>query len=1291
MKSTVTRLLVLSISLVFAIGMWAQDPIAFRPYYWNGFEDATENANWTMVSDNSNPLNKWVVGSAMSSISTNSTKLLYISYDNGTSAGFNGNGSTVIMAYRDFTIPAGGTYSFYLDYKHKAEAGDSLFICWVDDPSVNIPTTTTGVLPSWVKQYAKKIDVIDVKSNYWKVSSFTVCGGSAGKLVFVWKKSNPSSSVNNIPAEIGVDNVQLNKNSPLRYFTGFDSAEEMQGWTLHNTPEFGSVVNKWVIGSSVSMSNQNSLYISKDNSNFSYDGSAEGIVSAVKDFTLPAGELFNIEFDFICGGDAQDYMHVAWLDSPTDSSFYNWASSGSIPSPTISSNAKIVVKDGKPKVSRMPAWTHAAFQVEGIGRPVRLVFYWVNNSKKTYNPPVAIDNFLLTRGLDNSSIHQEILPAPCATPIISEAKAIGGGIVVSWDDDGTSTYEIAYRNTYDTLDGIFQTVNNVRSPYTINNLGKGSYSVFVRKVCMGSYTQCGVTVNDTSAWATKHQLVVLTGEGCINYGDITNPQVATASISAGKWTPPAVNQAFSQELNPESIAGEGRHKVITTMEYDPRTVTNESSDTILPGLLTIPYGELATVKLGNEITGAQCEGLVYKLNVSPEHALLIMRYAVVLQDPRHTPSEQPRFRLEILDHANNLISPTCGNIQFVPGTNTQNWNVVAKNSDTIRWKDWSTIGLNLSQYVGQEIKIRLSTWDCSLSGHYGYAYFMLNCVPQAFSGFSCRTDKVDTIYAPAGFSYCWFKKYNPDGTIAHTEHDSLNTITCLSDKRGFVPSSTSDTSTYVCKIMLKTEAGTMQSCYFGLTTRLAPRVPKARNSYSVVQKDCQNKVQLNDSSVVYIGDVNSGQTEPTNGVRWVVRKGGPSGPIIFRTTESNPLMIFPNEASSYHITQIALYTRACNDTATFTIDVPRIGNIIKNSRVITCDQRLPYMWRGRALTVDGQYQDIVHMSNGCDSIFNIDFKVESTIQTIIDSTICQGQTVTFEGEVRSKSGTYSKTYSTSVGCDSTVTLNLTVNPVIDISLVPFQAPICADDPQFAIKYTNSGSTAPNRYTLKFEGDGNPFGVSNGTFDINDPQQAIMIPIPAKIRPDNYQVKILFEDTIYKCPGSDINIPFEVKYKSNIIEQNWNDVIAVLNRKYNNGNDQGYEFSEFKWFKNGQEIQGETKSYLYIPGGLEVGADYQVQLTRKGENYPIFTCPVKAQAYSGSTTPTFVSAASPLRVYNLSGKAQVNIYSITGVLVSSQTITPQSSEYVMPSASGVYIVNIRFESGLTKVFKIVVGQ
>ena len=200
------------------------------------------------------------------------------------------------------------------------------------------------------------------------------------------------------------------------------------------------------------------------------------------------------------------------------------------------------------------------------------------------------------------------------------------------------------------------------------------------------------------------------------------------------------------------------------MEYDPRTVSNIVSDTILPGLLTIPYGELATVKLGNENIHAECEGLVYKLNVSPEHALLVMRYAVVLQDPGHSAAEQPRFRLEILDNADHLISPTCGNIEFVPGTNTQNWHKIGSGYDVVVWKDWSTIGLNLSQYIGQEIKIRLSTWDCSQSGHYGYAYFMLNCVPQAFSGFSCRTDKVDTIYAPAGFSYCWFKKYNPDGT-----------------------------------------------------------------------------------------------------------------------------------------------------------------------------------------------------------------------------------------------------------------------------------------------------------------------------------------------------------------------------------------------------------------------------------------------------------------------------------------------------------------------------------------------
>lgn len=1271
MKSTFTRLLVLSLTVFLSINVWGQT----FPYR-HGFENATENSSWTMVADNSTSVNKWVIGTATSLTPTHS---LYVSYNDGANAGYNEYGATVIMAYRSLTIPAGGIHSVYLDYRnHNVIDGDTLFICWVDDASVTIPANTGGVLPSWVAQYAKTTET--VSSAAWKSSSFTVCGGTTGRLVFVWKKnSTNSSSTANTNAIISIDNIQINRNTHYSYYTGFDTPEEIDGWTLHNA---STVTNKWTIGAGISMSTPNALYISDNNRNFYYNGSREGFVSAVKEFVLPAGEIFNIEFEYIAGGDANDYMYVSWLDNPADTSFNSWSNNTNLVSPVIRNNARVIKVGGNQKIiNRTPAWTHGAFQVTGTGRPAKLVFYWVNNSVKQNQPAAAIDNFTIRRGLDNSLSLVDPQPATCATPIISNVSALGGAISVTWDDDGTSVYHLAYRNTYDTLGGMYRTFNNVRSPYVINGLTKGSYSVFIRKVCDNAYTVCGTEVKDTSAWAATHQHIILTGEGCINYGDINNPTVVTATYYSDEhWSPPAISQAFQTV----GVVAD-RHKLITKLEYDPQTVTNDPNN---PGLLTIPYGELATVRLGNEQTGAKCEGLTYNLTVDPNYSLLIMKYAVVLEDPEHPSSEQPRFRLELIDANGNEIDPMCGKLLFVPGMNTENWTYVgcgSGSSDCVKWKNWTTIGLNLQQYAGQTIKIRLSTWDCSQSGHYGYAYFMLNCEAQNFTGFSCDENSLDTIYAPDGFAYCWYKKYRPDGT-AVPDNEVLANIDCLSTKRGFIPTSASDTTTYVCKIMLKTENGTMEQCFFNITANLAPRIPEARQTNQVLQENCQNWVQFTDASVAHIGEVGSGETEPTNDTRWVIRQNNASGPIVYQETDRNPRLQFPVEGGTYHVTLTAIYSSACKDVTSFTITVPPVGDVVVNQKITTCVERLPYSWRGRSLSVSGQYTDRVPLASGCDSIFNLDFTVAESIEVNIDSTICQGESVVFEGDTYTTSGTYSKTYPTSIGCDSVMTLNLTVNPVMQISVTPFQSPICADDPQFGINYTNAGNSDPTKYTLTF-GDNTPFAASNGEYSVTAGVSDIVIPIPVDIRPDLYSVKIDFADDKYNCEGTSVTVPFEVSYKSSTIEQNWGDVIAVLNNSYNGG----YQFSGYQWYKNGQPIEGETKSYLYIADGLEIGADYKVHLTRVGENYAVFTCPIKAQPYTGSVTPSFALGSSPIRVYNVTERARINIYTTTGVLVSSQTITPEKAEYIAPANSGVYIVNMLFDSGIKRVFKIVVGQ
>ena len=78
--------------------------------------------------------------------------------------------------------------------------------------------------------------------------------------------------------------------------------------------------------------------------------------------------------------------------------------------------------------------------------------------------------------------------------------------------------------------------------------------------------------------------------------------------------------------------------------------------------------------------------------------------------------------------------------------------------------------------------------------------------------------------------------------------------------------------------------------------------------------------------------------------------------------------------------------------------------------------------------------------NGCDSIERLYLTVNPTITGSVSATICQGQNYVFGSQTLSTTGTYSEMFTTSGGCDSLVTLYLTVNPIISSSN---SATICA--------------------------------------------------------------------------------------------------------------------------------------------------------------------------------------------------------------------------------------------------------
>ncbi|MDB5227236.1 MAG: hypothetical protein JWN78_1429 [Bacteroidota bacterium] len=82
----------------------------------------------------------------------------------------------------------------------------------------------------------------------------------------------------------------------------------------------------------------------------------------------------------------------------------------------------------------------------------------------------------------------------------------------------------------------------------------------------------------------------------------------------------------------------------------------------------------------------------------------------------------------------------------------------------------------------------------------------------------------------------------------------------------------------------------------------------------------------------------------------------------------------------------------------------------------------------QVFTQTGNYSVTLQSANGCDSVVNLALTVNPKKTTAISRTICQGQNVVVGTHTYTQSGTFIDTLHSSAGCDSVVTLTLVVNP-----------------------------------------------------------------------------------------------------------------------------------------------------------------------------------------------------------------------------------------------------------------------
>jgi gliding motility-associated-like protein len=188
----------------------------------------------------------------------------------------------------------------------------------------------------------------------------------------------------------------------------------------------------------------------------------------------------------------------------------------------------------------------------------------------------------------------------------------------------------------------------------------------------------------------------------------------------------------------------GQHVIMTGNGLDPNSCGE---------IPVVAPGSTYSARLGNSESGNGAERLRYTFNITPENTLIIYKYAVILENPsNHSVSEQPRFEAKLLNQNGSVIPCTYYYVAAGPGSGFQD-------CGEIQYKNWTTIGVDVTPYIGQNVTLDFATGDCDLGAHFGYAYVDAGCAPFLIDSRYCEVQNglnIAVLTAPAGFqSYQW--------------------------------------------------------------------------------------------------------------------------------------------------------------------------------------------------------------------------------------------------------------------------------------------------------------------------------------------------------------------------------------------------------------------------------------------------------------------------------------------------------------------------------------------------------
>jgi len=154
----------------------------------------------------------------------------------------------------------------------------------------------------------------------------------------------------------------------------------------------------------------------------------------------------------------------------------------------------------------------------------------------------------------------------------------------------------------------------------------------------------------------------------------------------------------------------------------------------------------------------------------------------------------------------------------------------------------------------------------------------------------------------------------------------------------------------------------------------------------------------------------------------------------------------------------------CDSVVTMNLTVNPLYNVTEERSV--CAAALPYTWNGVTFTEASTQTATLHSVNNCDSVVTMILSVNSTYNVTDTKSICFNELpYTWNGVTFTEAGTQSVTLTAANDCDSVVTMILTVNPVYEVSEAKT---ICASELPYTwnnVQFTEAGTQTTTLQTV----------------------------------------------------------------------------------------------------------------------------------------------------------------------------------------------------------------------------------